>query len=184
MSSATPDYSEHQEEVAGEGQLAQLSILADRQADAEHAVARLTADLAKANDQLRSICEHELPALMDELGMQDFTTTSGLKVTVRETIRASIPKDRKEAAFDWLDEHGHSSLVKRMFAVSFGRDEEKWARKFAADLRRRKRELSVDDIKKVESSTLRAFVKNQLEEGLELPLELFGVFRQRRSKIG
>ena len=183
MTEATPDYSDFQE-GPGEGQLAELSKLADQQADAEREVARLEAELAKAKDRHRSISEQELPAMMDELGMEEFKTTSGIKIKVAEIIRASIPKARAEEAFTWLDENGHASIIKRLFAVSFGRHEEKWARKFAADLRRRKRELIVADIKKVESSTLRAFVKAQLEEGVDLPMELFGVFRQRVSKIG
>ena len=178
----TPDYSDFQESPE-EGQLAELSKLADQQADAEREVARLGTELAKATDVLRSISEQELPTLMDKLGMEKFKTTSGLEIDIKETIRASIPKARAEEAYNWLDENGHAAIIKRMFAVSFGRDEEKWARKFAADLRRRKRELAVADIKKVESSTLRAFVKGQLEDGIDLPMELFGVFRQRVAKI-
>lgn len=178
----TPDYSDFQE-GPGEGQLAELSKLADQQADADREVKRLEADLAKAKDKLRSISEQELPTLMDALGMEKFKTTSGLEIDIREVIRASIPKARADEAYKWLDENGHASIIKRMFAVSFGRDEEKWARKFAADLRRRKRDLAVDDIKKVESATLRAFVKGQLEAGVDIPMELFGVFRQRIAKI-
>ena len=178
-----PDYSEFQEEP-GEGQLALLRTLADAQADAERYVAQLEVKLAKAKDELRDIQEQELPNLMDKLGMKEFQTLSGLKISVTEIIRASISQARADEAHAWLDENGHASLVKRIFAVSFGRDEEKWAREFAADLRRRKRELTVAEVKKVESATLRAFVKQRLEAGEDLPLELFGVFRQRVSKIG
>ena len=183
MGEPTPDYSDFQKAPA-EGQLAKLSTLADQQAGAAVEVAALEAQLATAKDKLRGISERELPELMDTLGMEEFKTSSGLKISIKEIIRASIPKARKDEAFTWLDEHGHASIVKRSFAVSFGRDEEKWARKFATDLRRRKRELSVEDIKKVESATLRAFVTNQLEDGADIPLELFGVFRQRVAKIG
>lgn len=179
----TPDYSDFQEQP-GEGQLAELSKLADQQAEAEAEVKRLEADLVKAKERHRTISEQELPALMDQLGMEEFKTRSGFTIKVNEIIRASIPKARAEEAFEWLDEHGHASIVKRSFTVSFGRDEERWARKFATDLRRRKRELNVADGKKVESSTLRAFVKNQLEEGVDIPMELFGVYRQRIAKIG
>lgn len=177
------DYSQFQD-TPDDSKLAELTKLANRQAESEAEVARLKSLLTTANEQLRAVAEQELPALMDQLGFSDFKTTTGLKITIRETIRASIPKARADEAFNWLDEHGHAAIVKRQFVASFGRDEEKWARKFAADLRRRKREVSVEDLKKVESSTLRAFVKAQLEDGADIPLELFGVFRQRISKIG
>ena len=180
---AVPDYSEFQD-APGAGELAELARLADAQAVAERDVADLAASLAKAKDRVRDISEQRLPTLMDQLGMEEFRTTNGVTIKIKENLRASIAKERADEAHNWLDEHGHASLVKRMFAVSFGRSEEKWAKKFARDLAQRRRELQVVDVKKVEPSTLKAFVKAQLEEGVDLPLELFGVFRQRVAKIG
>ena len=41
----------------------------------------------------------------------------------------------------------------------------------------------VDDVANVHPSTLAAFVREKLREGEELPLDLFGVHRQRIAKI-
>ena len=172
------------EEANDNNALAQVSSLADHQHQAEARVKAAEKELEAAKASLRDIAEHRFPTLMDELGLTEFTTSNGLKVTVREKIRASIPKAKEAEALAWLDDHDHSSLIKRQFIVDFHKGEDGWAKKFAADLRKRKREVRVNEKKSVHANTLSSFVKEKLEAGEEIPIELFGVFRQRSTKLG
>lgn len=178
----TFDYSEFKD-GPGDNLLARLSGLALDQKRAEAEVARLEEELKTAQARLRDIAEHQLPALMDEAEMSEFTTKDGIKISVKEVIRGSIPASNASKAFAWLEEHGHDNLIKREFKIEFGKDEEAWAKKFARDLAKRKRPLKVQLKRTVNPRTLQAFVREQLEEGVDIPLNLFGVFRQRFSKI-
>lgn len=183
------DYSEYKDETGaniGDNLLAQITGLAQEQKREEVEVARLEAELQAAKERLRDISEHKLPELMDVAEMQDFTTKEGIHIKVAEKIRASIAKQdlaRQARAFRWLEDNGQGNLIKRQFTIAFGKDEEKWANKFEGDLKRRKRDLNVKRSKEVNSTTLAAFVKRQLEEGAKIPLETFGVMRQRFTKI-
>lgn len=182
MTTPTHDYSEFQE-TPEESQLAELSRLADRQAEAEREVARAEATLAEAQEKLREVSEKAIPDLMERLGLEKFTTTSGFTVDIKEILRTSITKANADAAHNWLDEHGHGSIVKRLFAITFGKDEEKWAAKFQRDLAQRKKPVNAVISRSVHPSTLKSFVKTSLEEGEDIPLDLFSVHRQRVSKI-
>lgn len=176
------DYSAYAEAPAAD-RLAQLTVLASQQSDLESQIAVMETNLAKKREELKLLAEKTLPEAMDGLQMKEFTTQSGLCIKIAEAIRANIPKARTEEAIKWLDDNGFSNLVKRKFTIAFGKKEEKLARKFMRDLEQRKTKLNVDDDSGVHNKTLAAFVKEQLEEGKDIPMDLFGVFRQRYAKI-
>lgn len=178
----TPDYSEFREEPTGD-LLQRISEAAAEQKKAELRVARLEEELAQAKEELKDVAEHRLPALMDEAEIEDFTTKDGIKIGVKEKIRGSIPAANRPQALKWLEDNGFENLIKREFKIQFNKDEESWARKFQADLAKRKKPLKVQVDRNVNPSTLQSFVKQRLEEGEEIPMKLFGVFRQRMSKI-
>ena len=182
QSNMTQDYSQYSEPTSSDA-LAQLGNMAVEMTALETKVVEAERALKVAQEDLRIISEKTIPDAMDALGIEEFTARGGLKIRIGEAIRASIPKARQEEAVTWLDAHGFAALVKRKFVVQFGKDEEKWANKFAADLAKRKRQLAVAQDKAVHPSTLSAFVREQLEEGADLPLDLFGVFRQRFAKL-
>jgi len=169
-----------QPQSLGSGELSQLSQLAEKQAAAAAKVADLEAQLNKAREELRDIAERQVPELMDQIGIGEFKTTTGLKIKIDETLRASIPKDKAPLAFAWLKNNGHGSLIKRVVSVAFGRGEDEKA----DELRQRLAdEFEVDDNDSVHHSTLAAFVREKLRNGEEVPLDLFGVHRLRVSKI-
>lgn len=163
------------------GDLAQLTNLAEQQAQLEADIAKLEAALNEKREELRAVAERAVPELMDALNLAEFRTASGLKIEVSETIRASIPQATAPRAFAWLRAQGHGALIKRAIAMTFGKGEDE-----AADALAKRLEgegFDVEDKASVHPSTLSAFVREKLRDGAELPLELFGVHRQRVSKI-
>ena len=173
-------YAEYAKAQDDTNALAELSLLADRQAEAALRVAELERQLEEARDQLRDISERQLPEKMDELGMEEFKTRSGLRIRIKEAIRTSIPKTRQAEAFEWLRQNGYGGLIKRVVAVKFGKGEDEVAEKLARELAQGH---EVDDNASVHPSTLRSFVTEQLTSGVDIPLDLFGVHRQRTSVI-
>ncbi len=173
-------YLDYVQPTASGGELSQLTQLAERQAAASALVLDLEAQLNKAREDLRDIAEREVPELMDQIGIDEFKTTSGLKIKIDETIRASIPKAKAHLAFAWLNANGHGAMIKRVVSVAFGRGEDDKA----DDLRGRLMDdFEVDDKSSVHPSTLAAFVREKLSEGEEVPLDLLGVHRQRVAKV-
>jgi hypothetical protein len=179
-----PDYSGFKDDAPaiGGNLMVALTSLADQKQAADEEVARLEALLDEAKKNQQRITEHEIPKLMDGLEGK-INLPDGRVIEVGEKIRASIGGDKKPLAMRWLDDHGHGSLIKRRFIVEFGRDQEEWAKKFEEQLEQSETPLNVKRERNVHWQTLDAFVREQLENGAELPLELFGVFRQRFAKI-
>jgi len=180
----THDYSEfHEAPKAGDNAMARLSGLARDQKAAEAKVAKIQQQLQEAQEELDRIAQKELPELMQELRLKDFTTEDGVTIQVKESIHASIPKSRADESFQWLEDHNNAGMIKRTVTVAFPRDEEKWAKKFLADMAKRKRPLDVKVERRVEPATLKAWVTRQLEAGVDLPQELFGIHRRKITQV-
>jgi len=184
MSEEIHDYSAFKQETdqVGGNLMTALTSLADQQEAAQAEVERLEALLDEAKKNLARISEIEIPKLMDGIEGK-LNLPDGRQVTIAEKIRSSISSDKKPLAMKWLDDNDHGGLIKRRFIIEFGRDQEEWAKQFEAQLASSKTPLNVKQERNVHWQTLDAFVREQLEEGGDLPLDLFGVFRQRSAKI-
>lgn len=175
------DYSEF-DETASEDKLDKLTRLAQLAADQGAEVARLTAELEGASNAYRRTVEVDLPSAMEEANMATFTTDTGLEISVKERVHAHIAKERYPQAVKWLDENGHAALVKRTVIVAFNRDQAEAAQELV--MRERASGLDAKQEFKVEPSTLKKFVREKLEKGEEVPVELFGVHRFKVAELG
>ena len=177
------DYSAYVDEAPDTEKLTTLSRLALEQHEAEEAVEKANEVLGEAQKALRDLQEHQIPALMDDIGVKTFTTKNGLTVEIKEQLRVSIPKDRKQQAMEWVEEHGGEALIKRLIMIAFGKQDEKWANRVLSNLKRYKKPLPMEIVRDIPSATVKKFLTDHLAAGTEVPLDLFGGYHQRQSKI-
>ncbi len=117
--------------------------------------------------------EESVPMAMMELGVKEFTLTTGEKVTIKQDVYASIPVANRDAAFEWLDKHGFGGLLKTSITANFGRGEEEEVKRAVDALT--SIGVTVMEKQDVNAMTLKAWLREQLEEGnKELDLDLFG----------
>ncbi len=178
------NYNEYKDE-SSDNILSRISKAALEQKEAEVEVAKAEEALKAAQDKYRHISEFVLPALMDEAEQSMIKTKDGIVVEVKDSIKASIPVAMQQRAFKWLQENGHEKLIKSEFIVNFNRENRDWAQSFEEDLKDKAQENHFEFKKKeaVHPQTLTSFVKEQLEEGVPLPFELFGIYKTRVAKI-
>jgi len=164
-----------------EGGMSLLSRLAKELEDAQANEQRAAEELKEASRRVRELTDRIIPETMEEVGVEKFTATGGLEIKLQEIVTCSLPKERKGPALLWLDEHNHGGLIKRKLEVAFGRDQEEDAAALRSELNQRFPGVRED--RKVEPSTLRAFIRQQLEDGVDFPMELFGARRFVRAKV-
>ena len=158
-----------------------IAELAEKQVHAQEVVADLENTLALEKEKLRKIQEEELPETMLSLGLKSFTLSDGNKLDVKTFYRGNISKNRAEEAHDWLRDHDHADLIKNDVVCSFGKGEDHDALVLMGKLEGMK--VDYENRKHVHASTLKAFVREQIEMGKELPLDLLGVHIGQRSEI-
>lgn len=165
----------------GKASIARLAArrnqLADELAQLEQAAKDKKKELARCEEQ-------DLPEAMDAIGMAEFTLTDGTKISVKTFYTANITAERKEAAFAWLDEHGHGGIIKTDVSASFGRGDLEVARSFLEYCKAfGEAEVAPTLDQSVHWSTLRKFVEEEIVADRELDRELFGVYIGRKATV-
>lgn len=161
--------------------LKQVAALVRQQLVLEQRVEDLTTELKRAQQDLAHISGEILPAALAEHGLTELKMADGSKVTVSSFVSASITKEKSDAAHQWLRERGFGDLIKNTVSVNFGKGEDEKAVELVDTLSNMG--LDADQKEAVHPSTLKAFVKEQIEKGVEIPSDLFGIFIGQKTAI-
>lgn len=116
---------------------------------------------------LDSIEYNAIPDLLMEEGMAKITTQDGLSVELKTEYSTKILDET--GFFSWMDEEGGSSLYKETFKFSAGENLEyvRQAMKEAG--------VSYEEKKDIHHMTLKKFVKERMDDGLDIPADLASV---------
>jgi hypothetical protein len=144
-------------------------------------------DIDKAEQALKGLKQERqklttelIPGVMDEMGV-DPLDVDGVTVTRKLIVSASISDEKREQAFGWLRDNGLDDIIKNDVVVSFGRGEDNAAKNAVGILR----EQGFDpDVKThIHPMTLKAFVKERVEDGKPIDLDLFGAYVVNAAEI-
>lgn len=147
----------------------------------EATISSLEEKLKEEKKNLLKLTDEEMPAILNEMGISKFTLDDGSEVVVKQTYGGSITQANKEEAFAWLRVHGHDDIIKNSITCTFGRGEDDQATGFAEMAE--KNGYIPESKTAVHPQTLRAWVKEQTENGNEFPMELFGAYIGQRATI-
>jgi hypothetical protein len=161
-----------------------LNQLADELLQAELEVEE-TEQLLKEKKAFRDdIATVRIPAATDGLEGK-FDLGNDRTLEVKEEIRASVAGEKLAPAVEWLDQNDYGSIVKRTLVFEFGKDDDEKVRKFKESIAPiiRDQRLVMKEKTAIHPQTLLAWVKERLKEGDNLPIETFGIFRQKTAKV-
>lgn len=149
--------------------------------DIQKEVSALEDQLKKKKEQELKLSEQDIPNLMQKAGAASIKLTDGTAVEIKPYYGARIPASRTEEAFNWLRENNFADLIKNNVTLTFNRNEDNQAKALVDDLRNKGH--NVKQAEKVEPMTLKAFVREQIEKGKDVPADLFGVYVATRTKL-
>ena len=165
----------------GDNSLKEMADLCAEQVAFEEDVRQLEEQLKAKKQAVNKLSFEIIPARMSELGLESLTLKDGSSVKIKQLVHAAIPVPYREEAFKWLRDNGHGDLIKNEISASFGKGEDSIANEFIDKIE----ELGYQPQQNlsVHSSTLKAFVREQITKGTELPMDKFGVFVGAETKI-
>jgi hypothetical protein len=130
---------------------------------------------------VRRLEEEDIPLAMQELGVDELKLVTGEKVSIKHDVYASLTSESKPAAYNWLEANGFGGLIKTNVSVEFGKGQIEGAESLAEDLQSRGLPVSLG--RDVHAQTLKAFLREQLANGSNVPLELFNARPISKAKI-
>lgn len=147
--------------------------------------------LKEAKAKLRELQEQLLPSAMLQAGIGEFESpvisqTDGplYNATIRLTsvVSAKIPKKRQEEAMQYLNSMGYGDqLIKAGVTVLFRKGEYQEAVEFSKGLK--EDGFTVEVKESVHGQTLKAWVKENVPKGIQLDLDLLGVYVGNRAIV-
>ena len=148
-----------------------LKRMRDTAALINERIAELELALSNAKAELLAIEREDMPELLRELGL-DSVTIDGVDYKLQQGVDISIPKGlAAEPTFAWLEEHGHGGIIKADVHVAFSRNRLDEANACVASLQEAGYGAYMDQ--KVAPQTLKAWAKERIEAGEEIPRSLF-----------
>lgn len=173
-----------------QGELSAIRDLATELYKADRDLAKLEEAVVAKKAEIDALTTVRIPAALAAVGMKGFDLEAGFRVEVEDVVKGSILIENKPRAYAWLDAHNHP-IVKRVVTVSFGRDESAWAKKFLADMAKRKKPLRAEIKESIHDGTLQKFTKEMIEKeragelppGEVLPRDLIGVYEAKRARL-
>ena len=165
----------------GDDKLAGIAQLAKRAKLLEKEILELETSLSERQDNYRKLTEETLPEAFAELGLKSFAMEDGSKIEVKQFYSATVSKAKQAEAFAWLRERGYDDIIKNTVTVRFGRREDELCARLLDLLS--KQGFPAEQNEKIEPQTLKAWVKEMLTTGREVPSDLFGVYVGNKASI-
>ena len=155
-------------------QVKHLRELEDQLKTDEDALKNKKRDIEKISGEI-------IPTLLSEMGLSSLKLADGSAVEVKPYYAASILNKNKDAAYSWLRNNGLGDIIKNNVTVSFGRNEDNKAAEYA-NLAQSQGYQPTQKLK-VEPMTLKALVRERIEKGKDMPMDIFNVFVGSRTKL-
>lgn len=192
------DFAEPQE--VADNVLAKLAVAASEGVRLEAELQALGEEVKQVQDQLKAILDTQIPELMKEANQKDVVTGAGIRIKLKEGVTGNCPaastiakeKDpekRKELMkrqyrlFQWLDQNGYGKLINRELTVTFDRAQEELSKQVEAELRAKGDKFAVSRHYTVHPMTLNSFIKTALDEGVDVPSDVFGIHEYCVAKL-
>ena len=163
------------------GKSQELSELCTRLLELQKQITRCEENIKNLRSEERLLSENEIPNLMQQAGISSLKLIDGSSVSFKPEYYAKIPISKIDEAFNWLSSNGHGDLIKNEVSLKFGRSEDNVANSIVEDLKSKGHNVSQK--KKVEPMSLKAFVKDEIQKGNNLPMDLFGVYVSNKTTI-
>lgn len=156
--------------------------------DKEIELENLEAQVARKKQEIRVLEESQIPELMKDMKLKEWIFDDGTKVTLKSDFAISIPAEKRDAAADWAEQHGHEGIVKALIKVAFGKGDYEEAQKLYRRIRKSTNLGEVTIERSIHPQTLKAWAK-ELRANSLLPLEeripehLFTIFEYSKVTI-
>ena len=158
-----------------------IAVKCNELIDLQNEIKTIEEKLNKVKEQEKFLSEQAIPSLMQSAGISMLKLEDGTEVKVSPYYYGRISEDKKEEAFAWLRENNFGDLIKNYISLDFGMNQDSEANNLVAQLK--SKGYNVFQSTTVHSGTLKAFIKEQINDGKGLPEDLFGIYTANKTKL-
>jgi hypothetical protein len=179
------DYSDFEISAPSGDQLKSIEQLASHAYELVQLIDTHEAALKAAKAELAELTHKAIPDAMAAAGTSSFTTDKGVKVTIKDIVAGTLPKDetKRRQALDWIETHGGTSIIKGTIVAEFERGEGNLQKKNETAEALANLHVPFIEQESIHPQTLAAFAREKIKNAEEVPLELLGLWAGRQAVI-
>ncbi len=167
-----------------EKQLNSVSKCVSRVTELMEQIEDASAFVSEMKKELFELQENVIPDLLLSAGVSNFITSDGVKVTVADYVSGSLPikdEEKRKQALLWIEKVGASDIIKNEINIGLPKGKDNVAARVKDFLE----EVGVDfeEDRGVHAMTLKAFARERMRRGEEIPLDLLGLQAGQRATI-
>jgi len=143
-------------------------------------VQQLDEEMRQADSRLKSAKAERWHVVTVDLPLafQQFNITrmdvAGLTLTLRPIVNPNVKKEDALTMHEWLIANGHGDLIKRVVQIPFGRGDESFD---DVTSYLDSQGINYETKEGVAHNTLQAWARQMVEDGVELPDEVFHIWK-------
>lgn len=166
-------------------QLKSIEELANEAASLAKIVDEMEAALKAHKAELMTLTHKALPDAMAAAGTSAFTTTKGVKISIKEVMQGTLPKDdvKRAVALRWIEDNGGKGIIKSELVAEFEKGDGNLEKKNRAAEALDALGVTFQDKESIHPQTLCAFAREKIKNGEDVPTEMLGLYAGRMAKI-
>lgn len=145
-------------------------------------ILKLKNELERQEKAFKHLSETVIPETLQKVNMKSFSLTNGFKLEVKPVVMVTLPKDKADEADQWLDENGHSGMVKHHLDIHLPKGT---SPDVIAQLKQNIEASGYEcsENKSIHYQTLLKWGREMDEEGETIPEDIFTVYRGYKTEI-
>jgi len=149
---------------------------------ARNNILKLKNELERQEKAFKNLSETVIPEVMQKANMTSFGLANGFKLEVKPFVIVTLPKENADIADTWLDENGHSGMVKHELHIPLGKGTDPTK---MAHLKEIIKVHGFDCIegKSIHYQTLAKWGREMTEENETSPEDIFKVYKGYKTEI-
>jgi len=166
-----------------EASLENLVKNAEEMAELKGTIESIEGTLSELTKQYNYISQEVIPNMLDELGLKTFELKDGSKITVKDFMSGSLPKDEEKfaQAIDWLKDNDLEGILKTDVSMKFGKGEDNFAKNAIELLKENGYEP--DSKYGVHPQTLYSSLRELIKNDVSVPFEMLGIYAGKKADI-
>lgn len=179
------DFSDFEDdgEHADKGTLQSLIESAEQMAAIKEQIEELEQTVSELTKHYNFLAQQEIPNTMEELGLKTFELKDGSKISIKDFISGSLPKDEEgfEWSVNWLKDNDLESILKTDVTLKFNKGEENFAKNAIGLLR----DNGYEPNEKfgVHPQTLYSALRELQKHEVDIPFERLGLYAGKKADI-
>ena len=149
---------------------------------ARNNILKLKNELERQEKAFKNLSEVVIPETLQKVNMTSFGLANGFKLEVKPFVVVTLPKENADLADKWLDENGHSGMVKHELHIPLGKGIKP---EVIGPMKKVIEGWGFDclESKSIHYQTLAKWGREMTEENETIPEDIFKVYKGYKTEI-